>query len=365
MNQDSLLPEDTPGAEAAVAYVNQELGGIKGHPLKLEKCLVTAEEDGQRCGQQFVNNGAIQFVLQGGAVVGNKSFHDTLSGKKPVIIANATVPSDYQATDAYAYTAGTPGITAGMALFVAKRLPKVKKVAVVHSTNDASTAAYNKILLPELKKAGLTDVTGAAVPDTAGTNELTSALQAVHAADADVVVALLTVQSCIAMYDGMQSLGVKAPVVSLGLCNGLPMTQHLKDLGVGGQVPDGWYFAGYGYSFFDPDTQSGMATYLAKLKQYAGPKINFAGLAGPTFATTMTVAKFLNEIGPDNITTDAMRQKAAAFTGPMMMVAGKMSCGANKQYVALCGTKIGIEQYKGNKWLATALGDDGIDAYAN
>src|SRR5262245_31231256 len=32
------FPEATQGMEAAVDYVNEELGGIEGHPLALKKC---------------------------------------------------------------------------------------------------------------------------------------------------------------------------------------------------------------------------------------------------------------------------------------------------------------------------------------
>ena len=40
---------------------------------------------------------------------------------------------------------------------------------------------------------------------------------------------------------------------------GTPMTEHLKDAGDSGAYPDGWYFGGYGYSYFLPSTTPGMA----------------------------------------------------------------------------------------------------------
>src|SRR5881227_3720659 len=39
----TAFPEATAGTEAAVKYVNAELGGVGGHPLQLKKCLVQAE----------------------------------------------------------------------------------------------------------------------------------------------------------------------------------------------------------------------------------------------------------------------------------------------------------------------------------
>src|SRR5947209_11847400 len=34
------FPEATSGIEAAVKYINTELGGVGGHPIVLEKCLI-------------------------------------------------------------------------------------------------------------------------------------------------------------------------------------------------------------------------------------------------------------------------------------------------------------------------------------
>ena len=66
-------------------------------------------------------------------------------------------------------------------------------------------------------------------------------------------------------------------------------------------MPDGWYFGGYGYSYFIPDLESGMATYLNKVEQYAqvpdGVTIEYTGFAGPSFGNVLTIAKFANELG--------------------------------------------------------------------
>ena len=42
----------------------------------------------------------------------------------------------------------------------------------------------------------------------------------------------------------------------------------MADLGEEGEFPDGWYFGGYGYSYFHPDYESGMHTYLAEIDEY-------------------------------------------------------------------------------------------------
>ena len=72
------FPEATVGTEAAVEYINGELGGIGGHPLELKTCLVQAEEDGQKCGTEMVNDPSVQAVLTGVLVTGSDSLYKVI-----------------------------------------------------------------------------------------------------------------------------------------------------------------------------------------------------------------------------------------------------------------------------------------------
>src|SRR3954464_958338 len=64
------FPEATAGIDAAVQYINNELGGVQGHPLEVKKCLVQTEEDGQKCGTQMANDNDVKVVMTGTLVVG-------------------------------------------------------------------------------------------------------------------------------------------------------------------------------------------------------------------------------------------------------------------------------------------------------
>ena len=77
----------------------------------------------------------------------------------------------------------------------------------------------------------------------------------------------------------------------------------------------------------------------------------------------MTLTKFMNTLGADNISPDGVRAQVKAFQGPMMLVAGPMNCGGNPVFKSLCGTQMGIEQYKNGTWkpIADALNDKAID----
>lgn len=363
INQEGAVPsfpEATAGLDAAVKYVNAELGGAQGHPITVHKCVVQTEEDGQKCATEMANDQSVKFVLIGQQAVGNKAVYSVLSGKKPIIQASPGTVDDLSAADSYAYTPGGPGVIAGMAIFTAKSLGAVKRVAVVYANNPAGKGAAQQFLKPILQKLGVANVTLVGVADNATGPDVAAAVQASGAAKADALVTFVTPPGCIAVYDALRSLHLKTKVVATGLCFGTPVTQHLRDVGASGQVPD-WYYGAFGYSYFQPDVASGMTTYLAKIKQYGGSNVEYTGFAGYVFADLLTAVKFVNEVGPDKLTPEAFRAQAKSFAGPMMLTAGPMKCGYSKLFPALCGSRVGIEQYSGGSWHPTALGDKAID----
>lgn len=361
------FPEATAGTEAAVAYINKELGGIGGHPLQLKKCLVQAEEDGQKCGSDMVNDPAVKAVLTGVLTAGGESLYKVVAGRLPVLVGNPVTNADFSTKGISALTPGSPGVIQGLAVFIAKNLSSVKpikKVAILYGDNAGAKAAVTLLLTPVLKKLGVTDIRAVPVADTATAPDVQAALQAAGAADTDALVPLVVQPLCIATYDALKALGISPLVVTTGLCLGTAVTQHLKDVGDKGQVPNGWYYGGYGYSYFLPDADSGMSTYIAKVKQYGGPNVEYTGFAGPQFGNVMTLAKFLNAIGPDHINGDAVNSQIQSFAGPMMMTAGPMACGkVSPVFTALCGTEMGIEQYQDGAWkpVADALNGKAIN----
>lgn len=354
------FPEATQGIDAATAYVNAELGGAGGLPVKIDKCIVQTDQDGQRCADQMANDPQIKFVLLGQLTVGNKAIYATLAGKKPTLQASPGTVDDLTARDSYAYTPGGPGLIAGLAVFIAQHLKNVHRVAVVYANNPAGKASVEQFFKPLLAHMGISDVTPVAADDNATGPALASAVQAAGAAKADVLVSFLTAPGCIAIYDALRTLQLHPTVVATGLCFDTSMQQHLKDVGAAGQVPD-WYYGAFGVSYFQPDAASGMTTYLPKIMQYGPPNVNYTGFAGYTFADLMTAVKFVNEIGFDKLTSEVFREKAGTFSGPAMLTPGPMKCGFDPAFPPLCGSRVGVEQYTDQHWIPTALGDNAIN----
>ena len=82
--------------------VNAELGGVRGHPLRLNECFIAqAEEEGVRCGQQMANDRNMKAILFGAVVVGNQSIYATVKGTKPIVRGVAVSGADPTARNAY------------------------------------------------------------------------------------------------------------------------------------------------------------------------------------------------------------------------------------------------------------------------
>ena len=369
VNQEDFFPENTIGMNAARDYINAELSGVGGRPIEIVPCVVNTGDDGSKCGTEMANNAEISLVITGTMQDNHQPLYDALNGKKAVIVGNGVTTEDFTTTAGQAFTAGSPGVIPGLGATATTYLdPKPKTAAIVYVNTAAGSAAFDLLLKPVLEKGGIA-VTYVPVEVTATAADVQSAMTAAGADKADVFIPLVTIQQCINVYDSIKALGINPTVVTTGLCFGTPMTDHIKDAGDTGVVPDGWYFGGYGYSYYDPDLESGMLTYVTKVQEYGKPApgattLEYTGFAGPSFANLMTATKFINTITPEKADVAALDAAVRGFKGPMMIQAGPLDCG--KQlilglpiFVSVCGANMGVQQYKDGEWISIADGLNG------
>jgi branched-chain amino acid transport system substrate-binding protein len=360
-NTETMLPEATVGLRAAVEYINAELGGVAGRPLEAIECHVNSAEDGAACGALFANDDSITLVLTGSIVQGNNDLYEALNGKRPILIGNGLAVEDFVTEAGVSFTAGATGVVSGLAKFTIEEFAP-DTVAVVNVDNPGGNAAANVLLKPAFDEAGIA-MSVVSVQETASAPDIASAMAAAGAGEADVFILLTTVQGCINAYDSIQSLGIDPIVVTSGLCYGTPMTTHMQDIGAEGDFPDGWYFGGYGYNYFEPDYESGVLTYVTKVHEYGEPigdatVIEYTGFAGPTFYNVMTAVQIMNQLGVNNLSYESLDAALRAFTGPMMGQVGPIECGI-PPFVAACGHQMGIQQYVDGEWLSIADGLNG------
>ena len=353
-----LMPDADAAADATVAYVNANLGGIGGRPLEIVHCNMAVAEDGAKCATQFANDDSIVLAVVGQALSGNADFYSTIAGKKPVYTAAPSGVDDFTSANTVSYFAGALGASFGIAGFLLEDIQPTSIGFVI--TDDAAGRGGFAVLEPVLKSKGAV-VSPVFVPPTATAPEVEAALQAIG--DVDTIVIGLFEQGCIAAYDALKNLGIDAtttPIVAVSPCHGAAMQKHVADAGEAGILPNGWYFTGNGYNPFVGDADSGEDTMLDIFNVAGTPEVAFAVGAEEVVGGLMTMVKHLNAVAGD-FSVAAIDDAIRSFEGPVMATAGKMRCGAPPLFKGICAMSAGISRYIDGGWEATREGENAVD----
>ncbi|MFC4464265.1 ABC transporter substrate-binding protein [Streptomyces xiangluensis] len=330
-------PEATLGARAAVRYVNDRLGGIGGHPLKLNVCtVVSAEEEGQKCGQQLLGDKTVSAIGVGNLYLGDASFNSVIAGKKPVLVGVATGPTMPTAKNTFSTFGDLPHIFGTWGTY-ARDVLKAKTAAVIHTSTPGDKIASGAAV-KGLKAAGLKVKS---VGFDAQSTDLIGPVTAAGANTADVVVPISLGGGCVGIAKALKQLNVTKPVVSTPLCMSPDVAQ-----GLGGDLPT-WT---YGVAQTLP-IDSSAADSKAFLKASAQAGLNkddqskvFSALG---WSTVLTYAKVLNTVGPDKITPGSVTEQLKKFTGPVIMGAAEVKCGKYPDAPAVCNDQARFYQYEG------------------
>jgi branched-chain amino acid transport system substrate-binding protein len=128
-----------------------------------------------------------------------------------------------------------------------------------------------------------------------------------------IFLATSTTGECIAVAKAFSQLGINKPVVSLSDCTEQSVKSALGD------------YPKWSFVFTSPDplaahsATSQTATFDSAMAAYSNPKLVNSGFAPLTFGTILTIAKWINQLGPTTFTSAQIASTAQAFTGPMFL----------------------------------------------
>ncbi|MEU3617929.1 ABC transporter substrate-binding protein [Streptomyces sp. NPDC006872] len=330
-------PEATLGAKAAVKYVNEQLGGIGGHPLELSVCtVVSAEEEGQKCGQQMLGDKNVSGIGIGNLYLGDASFNSVVAGKKPVLVGVATGPSIATAKNTYSTFGDLPHIFGTWGTY-SRDVLHAKTAAVIHTNTPGDKIASSAAVMG-LKAAGLTVKS---VGFDAQATDLIGPVTAAGAVSADVIVPISIGSGCVGIAKALKQLGVNKPVVSTPLCMSPDVAQ-----GLGGDLPTWTY--GIAQTLPTDSTAADSKAFLTEsAKAGLSPKTASQVFAPLGWSTVLTYAKVFNAIGADKITPATVTEQLKKFTGPVIMGASEVECGKYQDAPAVCNDQSRFYQYQG------------------
>ena len=329
------------GINAAVKYINEEAGGIGGHPLEVETCYVAnTEEEGQQCGQKFANDDSIVAVVAGPTFIGTESFYAALAGAKPVVSGVSVSPADTVQKTAAVLYGGAKYILAPYATFARDTLG-VKSAALVYpegSGQDEGAAGQASAF----EAAGI-PIKVVSYP--ANTPDLTVPLLAAGAQDVDLVMPVINPNDCVKFAQATRQLGIPdEKVLASPICINADVAA-----GLGGDLPK-WLYAVASSLSIDP-TDPSVPPYTDILKAQGQEKSIGDPWVLVGFGQAMTLAKWLNAVGADNLTPDGIVSEMKAFTGPLILGSPVLQCGKYPEAPAVCNDYTQFYKYDGaQKW---------------
>ena len=324
------------GVQAAVDFVNKNAGGIGGHPLELVTCYIAnTEEEGQQCGQQFANDSSIVAIETGPTFIGTESFYAAVAGSKPVVAGVSVSAADTVQATAAVLFGGAKYILAPYATFARDTL-HVKSAALIYpegSGVDEGAAGQASAF----ETAGIPTKV---VPYAADTPDLTVPLLAAGAQNVDLVMPVINPNDCVKFEQATQQLGIPdEKVLASPICINADVGKALGDL-------PKWIYAVASSLSIDP-TDPSVPPYTDILKAQ-GLESSIGDpwvLVG--FGQMMTLAKWLNAIGPDKITSDTIVAQMKAFKGPLILGSPVLQCGKYPKAPAVCNDFTQFYKYNG------------------
>jgi branched-chain amino acid transport system substrate-binding protein len=344
INQDGgypASPEATVAAKATVSFINQKLGGVDGHPLKLDYCSVSSSDtQGQQCAEQFLADHAIVGVSEAAVNVGAPQFQSTINGKLPVVefLSNSVQPL----ANTYALTSGSFGYTFSAPAYVGKDL-HAKTTSIV-GDQSAITAILLNLQKSQLVAQGI-KVSLAYYPASA--TDLTTALTAAKASSTDATFgAFITSSECISGAKALQQLAITKPVlVNASACYVPQLKEALGD------YPK-WDYVTPIIIPGTPDTSGQSQAFLQMMAAYAPKGAVTGGFAPYAFLELMTELKELDKVAAKGaVTAKAFGQGMATFQGSVFMGPPKLTFDQKGLSPQIGTLDVQVIPYDGNgKW---------------
>jgi branched-chain amino acid transport system substrate-binding protein len=267
-------PEDTSAAQAAVSYINKNLGGIKGRPVQLTTCATLGTSESMiSCANKAVD-AKPDIVIKGAETAAESGVPIITGAGIPYLTLNAGSPGELSNKLSFVPGSGFAAQYGAFALYAKSKGYK----SVVAVFTDV-TALSSPLEGPIAKAFAREGITYTALPVSLTTADLTPTYDTALAKKPDLIIDLASTAQCTALLNARQTLSDNTPLAIGPNC----ATPSVLD-SVSSQYVNGMIVA-------TPDTSSvptdkDTETYNAAMKAYA-PSASTGGFAPTSFEAVM------------------------------------------------------------------------------
>jgi branched-chain amino acid transport system substrate-binding protein len=310
-------PESYQAAEAAVDYVNDNLGGVKGRPLKLIHCESLGTPDSViNCANQAVDDKP-DVVIKGVDVAGGSAVPIVTGAGIAYVTLNAGSPDEVDHNLAFSLTSGFAAQFAPVAAYA--KTKGYKSLGVIYTNVQPLSTPLNGPFASLLAKDGISyvpepvDITAA---------DVTSQYNALVAKHVGAILVVTTLAQCTASLQARSSLSDSTPLFMSSSCDVPSALSAASSSATNGAV-----FAFQDTSAVPSDTDT--KTYLQAMKTYE-PSSNVGSFAPSGFESIIDFYRAMTTAS-DPATLDAASVAAtlkSAKNVPLFMGGGEtFNCG--------------------------------------
>ena len=370
------FPEYRIGAQAAVQYINNELGGVgadiaagkPGRPIKLEVCsMAITPTDSTKCANELAAKKPFA-VFSSLNFFGNH-FATFNAAKIPVIVGTPISPGDFTSPGTYAIGGGGGclGVHTGLIEFATNDLAG-QKVAVPWANTPPGVFCYHDLEKKPLQvlngqtpakdnalaltKPKLTHI---GVPILPGQADVTPQAQQVLDFKPDVIVFSAQGADCWTFVSALGKLGWKPSAIPLVLSGACLDDAKAKELG---DLAKGIYFVGT-TPITQTDKLKGIIQeqskiYLAKSDKYGAKDDKQKGFATQGFSGMMNIwvqANVAAKGNPSSLSAQTLEDTIAKTTRSHFWGGQPLECtAAPSPYLSVCNTRVTATQWNGSSY---------------
>jgi branched-chain amino acid transport system substrate-binding protein len=387
------FPEFSLAAQAAVDYINAELGGwgsdvqngVPGRPIELVVCkMAISPDDSQRCANELLSEDPF-LIVSSLNFFGNQIPIYQQAGVPGVVITPITI-ADFTSAGVYAIGGGGGclGVHTGLVEFATTEFGDVSKVAVPWADTPPGVVCYydlerkplnvlNGSVPGDAERAGsLPDLEHIGVPVAPATPDVTPQVTEVLGFEPDTIIFSAQGADCWNFVDGLGRLGWTpdtTPLVLSGACI------DFEAMKAAGDLAKGIYFVGSASAVTtdpalieDPRDKFEAENYQTKAIEYGLPEEElFKGFATQGWAGMITLWALSSELtaSGEEVTPEAFDASIAATDGRWAFASTPISCAtAPAPYVAVCNSVVTATQWDGETLVPVRDKFSGVDLIA-
>ena len=334
------IPDVRIGSEAARDYINAELDGVGGRPIRFEVCITDSlPEASTACANQMVEKRVV--AVLGGVDLGSAAALPILMAAGiPYVATTPLLPADF--TTEGAFTLDPGGLAVAASAVHAVDGLKAQRVSVLHDDSPQGRQLAEVFVRPALVRRGLAADRIQLVAEKADAADLAPAVAAATQSKPDAVLVVFAPPACARIMQAVGSLGVKAHTFYIGRCAAPNV------VAAGGAGAEGAYFFS---SILNPDAHADdpdVAEYMRKVEAFGEEGIDPRSYdVARGFATTMTFHRLLLTLPPDAISSDAIREAFRSAVGRRAYMGHSYTCDGHQGvpgFVSLCNNRVRIYQ---------------------